>query len=77
MYLNGKGKYNPNKIVIHAAWCGGHGGGRGCLPRDHNKPESGLCEHHEVQPVHVQGPAPGSVFKGLGLQLDLILRVFF
>lgn len=24
----------------------------------------------------MQGPAPGSIFKGSGLQLDLILRVF-
>lgn len=61
MCLNEKGKHNFNKIVIHAVWCAGHAGGR-CHPERCDRLERGPCEPHEVHQVHVQSPAPESVF---------------
>lgn len=50
MNLNGKGKHNSSRIVVHAVWCGGHAAGRGCHC---DRPERGLCDSLEVQQVHI------------------------
>lgn len=44
-----------------AVWCSWHTGGTGYHPQGPGQAwEVGLCEPHEMQQVHVQGPAPGS-----------------
>jgi len=41
-------------------WCSQHGGGKGCHTEGPGQAlEVDLCEPHEVQQGHVQGPAHG------------------